>query len=87
MPYLFRLVALESTSSTGSAALALAVISIVWTCVLVVAGGPWPGASASRRVVVCRRGDGWQSLREMVKTRFLCASCVIRIMLRGFHVK
>jgi adenine deaminase len=37
----------------GSMALALAAVSKVWSCVPAVAGGPWPGVSASLRVGVC----------------------------------
>ena len=48
----------------GSAVLAPAAVSKVWSCAPTMAGGSWPGVYASRRVGG-RRGDGWRCVPEL----------------------
>jgi len=71
----------------GSAVLAPAAVSKVWSCVPAVAGGSWPGVSASLCVGVFRRGDGRRCLPELGTIGLLCACFVISVKLRGFLVK
>ena len=78
---------LSRSARHGSAVLAPAAVSKVWSCVPAVAGGSWPGVSASLRIGVFRRGDGRRCLPELGTIGLLCACFVISVKLRGFLVK
>jgi len=66
----------------GSAVLAPAVVSKVWSCAPAVAGGSWPGVSASLRVGIFGRVDGRRCLPEL--GTMVCIFFFVATACRGF---